>query len=292
MKIRVLILLLVSAVLVATGEVLPDHSASVAITMTVAPAYGLVVELYDEAGGLVAKSDPAFPPAEVMVTSPEGRRAGIYVPSVRLASPLTVQIFIGATPQKRHAVQVADAKARQRGVSPIQRLSAIEFCASEQLSVRPRICLCFPSDLDRSVVDNLAVFQLDEAENAWVRLPACRTDPVGCTISAEATSFGVCRAMAQTATDLKHLIVLPNPFVPRLAAGGCVKFVNLTAEATIRIYDIQGRLVWRTDLADAGGSAFWYGTDEAGQALASGIYPYIIATPTGSETSGKITLIR
>lgn len=292
MKIRVLILILVSAVLAGTHDVLPQHSASVAITMTVAPRYGLVVELYDEDGNVVARSDTAFPPAEVTVRSPEGRGAGIYIPQISLASPVTIKIFIEATPPKRHAVELADARARERGVSPIQRLSAIEFCAPDQLSVRPRICLCFPTDLDESVVNNLAVFQLDETEDTWIRLPACRTDPVGCTISAEVTGFGVYKAMAQTATDLKHLIVLPNPFVPRLAAGGCVKFINLTAEATIKIYDIQGRLVWKTDLTDAGGSAFWYGTDDAGQSLASGIYPYIIATPTGSEISGKITLIR
>jgi hypothetical protein len=292
MKTRFLVMLLLSALLMGAHDVWPQHSASVAITMTVAPLYGVVLELYDRDGSLVARSDPAIPPATVTVHSPDGNRAGIRLPGVRLAAQDTIRAFIEGTEPMRQGIENADAKARARGVSPIRRLCAMEFRGPEDLGLRPGICLCFPEDLDETVVDNLAMFRLDETSEEWVRLPACRTDPVECMISADDAGFGVFRAMARTATDLRRLVVLPNPYLPRTAAGGCVKFINLTADATIRIYDIQGRLVWETDLTDGGGSAFWYGDDTAGRPQASGIYPYVITTPQDNQISGKITLIR
>lgn len=292
MKIRILMLAIVSTLLIGTDNAVPQQAASVAITMTVAARHGLVLELYDYDGSLLARSDPTIPPAKVIVQSPDGRKAGVYVPDVYLASPAVIMVVIGGTPPKRLSIEVADEKARARGVSPIRQLSAIEFCTAGDLGVRPGICLCFPSDLNQAVVGNLAIFKLDETAEVWVRLPACRTDTVECTISAEAAGFGVFRVMAQTATDLRHLVVLPNPYVPGLAAGGSLKFMNLTPEASIKIYDIEGRLVSKMDPTDSGGSVFWYGNDTMGRALASGVYLYVITTPAGNQASGKITLIR
>jgi hypothetical protein len=292
MKIRVLALLAATAALFGLEDVLPQQTASVAISMIVTPQYGLVVELYDEDGNLVTRSDSAVPPAAVTLRSPDGLRTGVYIPATHLASPATIRIFIAGTLAKRQSVERADAKARAMGVSPIRGTRAIEFCAPAELAVRPGICMCFPDDLEESVTAHLAIFWLDESEEAWVRLPHCEVDHAECTVSADQASFAVFRVMAQAATDLRRLMVLPNPFVPKLAAGGHLRFLNLTPEATIRIYDIEGRLVWKTDLNDSGGSAVWYGIDTAGQAVASGIYPYVVTAPTGNRIRGKITLIR
>jgi len=88
------------------------------------------------------------------------------------------------------------------------------------------------------------------------------------------------------------LMVFPNPFVPNLALGSTLRFANLTPEATVRIYDITGQMVWTEHIKDSGGTAFWHGRNDAGQSVASGIYLFVVTGPRGDEATGKITLIR
>jgi hypothetical protein len=104
--------------------------------------------------------------------------------------------------------------------------------------------------------------------------------------------LAVFKVMAQAAADLKHVIVFPNPFVPRLAPGSALRFVNLTPDATISIYDIAGQLVWKKEIKDTGGAALWSGENDGGQSTASGIYVFVITNPRGDEIKGKITIIR
>jgi hypothetical protein len=98
--------------------------------------------------------------------------------------------------------------------------------------------------------------------------------------------------MVQAATDLRRLIVYPNPFVPSLAKGGSLKFVNLTPDATVKVYDIAGCLVWKQETRDTGGAAFWDGLNAAGGDVASGIYFYVVTDPRGNRITGKVTLTR
>jgi hypothetical protein len=72
----------------------------------------------------------------------------------------------------------------------------------------------------------------------------------------------------------------PNPLVG--AAKGRIQFsMNRTAKATIRVFDVNGRLVKTLydGIANEGDNeVFWNGTDNHGSGVASGVYFYELAT--------------
>ena len=84
----------------------------------------------------------------------------------------------------------------------------------------------------------------------------------------------------------------PNPFNPRTTLA-----FDLPAAATqvrLRLYDLHGRLV--ASLIDGPLPAgrhgvVWNGADDAGRAVASGVYVSVLETPLG-RASGKLTLVR
>ncbi|MFZ1946052.1 MAG: T9SS type A sorting domain-containing protein [bacterium] len=297
---RVAVLVLASAVLLSSQDALTGQAASVAITMTVDPQYSFTVELYNDLGQMVAGAGPTVPPAKVTVVSPEGRRVGLSLPAGSLGAPTVVSVYIRATPGQREAVETADLKAKSAGTSPIPGIDALEFLTDHPLvyngagepATGPAICLCFPPSLPDEAVDSLGVFRLDEARQEWSGLARCDVDPLACTVSAQVEGLGVFQPMVAVAADLKRAMVFPNPFIPAMVQGGVLRFANLTPEATITIYDISGRLVWRTALEATAGSATWQGTDGSGRPAASGVYLYVVTNPRGDEIAGKITLIR
>jgi hypothetical protein len=85
--------------------------------------------------------------------------------------------------------------------------------------------------------------------------------------------------------DLENLRVFPNPFKPYIGHT-VVNFEGLTSSATIRIYDIKGRLVEEIAETNGDGLATW--KPEA----ASGVYIYSVTNPQGAKKTGKIAIIR
>ncbi len=83
----------------------------------------------------------------------------------------------------------------------------------------------------------------------------------------------------------------PNPFNPRTTIA---LDLPRAGEVSLRLYDIRGRLV-RTlhdgPLAEGRHELVWFGDDDAGRALASGVYFYE-AKAVGEERIGKLTLVR
>lgn len=85
--------------------------------------------------------------------------------------------------------------------------------------------------------------------------------------------------------DLEDLRVFPNPFKPYLGHTK-INFEGLTARATIRIYDVKGRLVEEITETDGDGLATW--APEA----ASGVYLWSVTNPQGQKKTGKIAILR
>jgi hypothetical protein len=106
------------------------------------------------------------------------------------------------------------------------------------------------------------------------------------------------------ATDLGRVIVYPNPWNGELPwVRPRMVFLNLSRNAAIRIYTIEGRRVTTLTpglVADGGqtqnpgdsGQAVWALTNERGQPVASGVYLYIITDPEGRSTRGKLAILR
>jgi hypothetical protein len=259
----------------------------------VVPSFGLVVELYDEHGQLAEKTNPTIPPADIVIgSSLDGRRVGLRVPETILESPTTVQIHLDGTLSKRDLIDQADAESRAMGIIPIPGVEAVEFTTDGDLGTSVTITLSYPSSLEGAIVNNLAAFTFEEADQRWNRLQASQIDPAKHCISFEVDHFSVYKIMAQAADDLDDVIVYPNPFIASEAYGGCLKFINLTPVATIRIYSILGELVWTEEILGGDGAAQWYGENDGGESVASGIYVYVITNSSGHEVTGKISVMK
>ncbi|MBI4727312.1 T9SS type A sorting domain-containing protein [candidate division TA06 bacterium] len=85
--------------------------------------------------------------------------------------------------------------------------------------------------------------------------------------------------------NLDELKVYPNPFKKWLGYGN-VTFENLTATATIKIFDIKGRLVTTIEETNGDGEAIWNPN------VASGIYLYLATNSQGQKKTGKIAILK
>lgn len=106
------------------------------------------------------------------------------------------------------------------------------------------------------------------------------------------------------APDLGGVIVYPNPWNGELPwVRPRMVFLNLSRNATIRIYSLDGRRVTtlppgltadngQTRNAGDNGRAEWALTNEQGRPVASGVYVYIITDPEGRSSRGKLAIMR
>lgn len=121
------------------------------------------------------------------------------------------------------------------------------------------------------------------------------------------TIFAPVPSGVAAATDLNTVVVFPNPFIPYdgnpltgEAFSGAVSsanttgihIVNLTANASITIYDIHGRQVDRIANVGTQGFAIWDVRNERGEEVSSGVYLMVIRAPTGQTVVKKAAVIR
>jgi hypothetical protein len=82
--------------------------------------------------------------------------------------------------------------------------------------------------------------------------------------------------------------IFPNPVSPGF--GGTVSISGLTEQASVRITDISGKLVWRTEAN--GGTATWNVRDHRGRRASTGVYLVFAISEDGTESMvGKIAVI-
>ncbi|MCK4667188.1 VCBS repeat-containing protein [Candidatus Dependentiae bacterium] len=91
------------------------------------------------------------------------------------------------------------------------------------------------------------------------------------------------------ADNLTNSKVYPNPYKPGLGVDYIV-FDNLTENAKIRIYTIQGELIF-TAIPDAI-EYKWNIINDSGNKIASGIYLYVITDNKGREKQGKLAIVK
>lgn len=84
----------------------------------------------------------------------------------------------------------------------------------------------------------------------------------------------------------------PNPFNPRTTLAFDLPAAD--AQVRLRLFDLQGRLVARLvegALPAGRHQVAWNGLDDAGRAVASGVYVSVLESSQG-RASGKLTLVR
>lgn len=98
--------------------------------------------------------------------------------------------------------------------------------------------------------------------------------------------------------DLKQVHTVPDPYyaVSQYDLGPLTKrirFVNLPATCTIRVYSLSGVLVDIINHNDpaGGGQETWDLRNRSNQLVASGVYFFHVSTPEGQEHVGKFTVV-
>ena len=176
------------------------------------------------------------------------------------------------------------------------RTTVREFVFTGEKLFRPvTIEISYPENIiSRTKEGNLRIFRLNDIERtaAWELVPGKQRVNEINTVTAQVDRLGVFRiALLKLPDDLKNVVVFPNPFVPSESISGKVTFKNLTEDAVIFIYTINGELVRELEVDLSSVSAQWDGKNEYGQDVASGLYIYMIKSEL-DKTIGRIMVMR
>ena len=96
---------------------------------------------------------------------------------------------------------------------------------------------------------------------------------------------------AQQKDNLSSVIVYPNPV--RTTIGHTqATFDNLTNNANIKIFKINGDVVREINATDTAGTVIWDLTNDQGQKVGSAVYIYLITNELGQKVKGKLAVIR
>ncbi len=153
--------------------------------------------------------------------------------------------------------------------------------------------------------DNLAVFSYDTTSNAWeIESPSLLENSDELSITAATPHFSFFGVFSAANTDLSRVRVYPVPFRPNNddpedgktfhpadATSGIV-FDSLTGSTRIKIYTVNGTLVWESPPAIIGGTYRWDVRNGDGVDVASGVYFALITGPGSPPVIRKIAVIR
>ena len=100
-----------------------------------------------------------------------------------------------------------------------------------------------------------------------------------------------------TAMQLSEIRAVPNPYIvgaewEELQNVHQLRFMFLPPVCTINIYALSGEKVVTINHDTYTGDAVWNLTNESNQAVAFGVYVYVVSTPDGQKHIGKLAIIR
>ncbi len=114
--------------------------------------------------------------------------------------------------------------------------------------------------------------------------------PSGGVFSLETGAAPAIVVYDSSSPDLSSVHCYPVPFKPS-ANHTKITFTGLTQSARIRVYTVSGRLVRTLEKSAAGDTLDWDVRNSAGENLASGVYIFVVKSP--SQTAyGKLMVIR
>jgi hypothetical protein len=107
-------------------------------------------------------------------------------------------------------------------------------------------------------------------------LTATYTDPTDPTDTSSDTVAIVAGALSVT-----EFYAAPNPFPDDVVFT--YEGSGVATQFSVEIHDLNGHLVWTATQTDAT-EVVWDGTNDAGEALASGAYIYVVTATDGTNT--------
>jgi phosphatidylserine/phosphatidylglycerophosphate/cardiolipin synthase-like enzyme len=106
------------------------------------------------------------------------------------------------------------------------------------------------------------------------------------------TSTPLAVALIEPAKDRARLASYPNPFRLGLDQEMTIATTPLASITSVKIYSVDGRLVYTLIPGTSRTSLTWNGRTAGGDLLASGMYMIEIETRTSGVVRGRITLVR
>jgi len=96
---------------------------------------------------------------------------------------------------------------------------------------------------------------------------------------------------------MSKVYAVPNPFVVESGFEGAnesgkIGFYGLPAKCTIRIFSYAGQLVETIEHDSPTFSTAWFQVTRNDQDIASGIYFYVVSTPDGDTSNGKLIIVK
>lgn len=161
--------------------------------------------------------------------------------------------------------------------------------------------ICYSSSPLYAQENNLRIYQLNTIKNNWEIVSGFQkvdkeSKVVTCEVENPDWQNGIIYRMFPAiffSQKLNTVKVYPNPYKPNsYTRHKKIIFSNLTKQATIRIYNIAGEMVFKGEEEDSDGKYEWQATNTNGDKLASGIYIYLITNDTGEKKKGKIGIIK
>jgi hypothetical protein len=150
-------------------------------------------------------------------------------------------------------------------------------------------------------VNALKLLSLDTTAGEWVPLRSSFTDKAGKMVYSDIPhfSFYALGNVISAAGELQDVFAYPNPYKPgssgnfgNTSFGEGIVFESLPARSTIKIFNVAGGLVKEISDDDGDGRCLWDGRNSNGTTAASGVYIYLVNSPTDGKKTGRISIIR
>ncbi|MBT9168980.1 MAG: hypothetical protein DDT19_02332 [Syntrophomonadaceae bacterium] len=138
----------------------------------------------------------------------------------------------------------------------------------------------------------LRLYMLNEEKKLWVKVPGGNFSEDTNLYKSKIGKFGTLALMEVPTYELKDAFAYPVPFTPNSnPAHKDITFTNLATKCTIKVFTVNGELVWEYEKNDIAGDFSWDVKNKDGKNVASGVYIYYITSRDDSKM-GKLMIIR
>lgn len=230
------------------------------------------------------------------VTASDGTTIVIEVPDTAFSTQtITTISLVDSSHSKYSLVDSANSNTNNKVIIQayefIVKDIASNVLAQSDFNDNVTIKFRYPSTCNYAQLNHLRIYKLNETTSAWEEQSNYTLNVSSRQISVSVNSFSIYAVMSKVASELEDVAVYPNPFKPSTAVNNTVKIINLPSEATIRIYNIARELVYEYYHSDTGGGITWDGKNNSGEAVATGLYIYVLEDSSGGKKHGKLSVI-
>jgi hypothetical protein len=243
-----------------------------------------------------------FDPRTQITVSPRAAQSGqtidIFIPSdeTLLAQIDEANHFVA----EAHIDEGIDATF-QGTVREFVLNSRTSSAPDEKFSIPAELTLSYPvqpqTPISPEIEADLRIFRLNTKGRValWELVPGVQRvnrETKTVTVPVDLLTTSIFRvARLKLPNNLKDVVVYPNPFIPGQSGSKAVTFLNLTANATIEIYTLNGERVWSKTVQASAGTETWDGRNDSGMEVASGLYIYLIRSDI-DKAVGRIMVMR